>query len=167
MKKILSLTLIALLLACGTAQKPEAVDLAAEELAIKEVIKTIFKSIDDRNIDLLASVLADDGIFMGNTPNEILQKDVIVTGWAQAMQMPEIPPFEFIGDPLIRIQPDGKTAVYSSEYYWNLFTTLPLRQTFWMVKKDSGWVIDFFDFSVIPYEEQFPALNAAVMSDQE
>lgn len=167
MKKILSLTLIALLLACGTTQKPEAVDLAAEELAIKEIIETIFKSIDDRNIDLLASVLADDGVFMGNTPNEILQKDFIVTGWAQAMQMPEIPPFESIGEPFIRIQPDGKTAVYSMQYYWKLFTPLPLRQTFWLVKKDSGWVIDFFDFSVIPYEEQFPALNAAVMNDQE
>ena len=167
MKKILSLTLLAILFACNTAPEPVQVDLDAEEVAIKEVIGTLFKSVEDRNVDLLASVFADDGIFMGNDPDELFPKDTIVKGWTQMMQMPEIPPFEFISEPFIRIQPDGKTAVYSSQYYWKLFTTLPLRQTFWMVKKDSVWLIDYFDFSVIPYNEQFPALNAAVMIEQE
>lgn len=167
MKKILSLTLLAILFACNTAPEPVPVDLEAEEAAIKEVIEILFKSVEDRNVDLLASVFADDGIFMGNDPDELFPKDTIVKGWTQMMQMPEIPPFEFISEPFIRIQPDGKTAVYSSQYYWKLFTTLPLRQTFWMVKKDSVWLIDYFDFSVIPYNEQFPALNAAVMIEQE
>jgi hypothetical protein len=164
MKKILSFMLIALLVSCNTAPKPEPVDLAAEELAIKEVLNTLFKSIEDRNIDLLASVFADDGMFMGNDPDELYPKDTIVTGWGQLLQIPEIPSFEYIGEPFIRLRPDGKTAVYSIQYYWPLFTSLPLRQTFWMVKRDSVWVIDFFDFSVIPYNEQFPALNEAVMN---
>jgi hypothetical protein len=164
MKKIFSFMLIALLVSCNTAPTPEPVDLAAEELAIKEVFNTLFKSIEDRNVDLLASVFADDGIFMGNDPDELYPKDTIVTGWGQLLQMPEIPSFEYIGEPFIRLRPDGKTAVYSIQYYWPLFTSLPLRQTFWMVKRDSVWVIDFFDFSVIPYNEQFPALNEAVMN---
>ena len=167
MTKIFSITLLAVLFACNTSPKPEPVDLTAEEVAIKEVFETLFKSIEDRNVDLLASVFADDGVFMGNAPNERFTKDSLVTGWAQMMQMPEIPPFELIGEPFIRIQPDGKTAVYSNQYYWKLFTPLPLRQTFWMVKRDSVWLIDFFDFSLIPYTEQLPALNAAVMNDQE
>ena len=56
----------------------------------------MFKSIDDRNFDLLASVLADDGVFMGTDPDEVLPKDTIVASWAQMMNIPEIPPFEFI-----------------------------------------------------------------------
>ena len=166
MKKILTLTLLALLIACNVTPEPEPVDLAAEELAIKEVIETMFNAIDDRDVDLFATAFADDGMFMGNDPDELYPKDTIVTGWAQLLQMPEIPPFEFISEPFIRIQPDGKTAIYSSQYYWNFFTTLPLRQTFWMVKSDSVWLIDYFDFSVIPYNEQYPALNEAVMTEQ-
>lgn len=166
MKKILSLALVALLFACNTAPGPEPVDLAADKIAIEKVFETMFKSIEDRNIDQFASVFADDGVFMGNDPDELFLKDTIIAGWAQLMQMPEIPPFKFIGEPFIRIQADGKTAVYSSQYYWNLFTTLPLRQTFWMVKRDSVWLIDYFDFSVIPYNEQYPALNEAVMVEK-
>ena len=165
MKKISILLFFSFIVACNPSPAPEKVDLAAEEAAVKSVIETLFKSIDDRNIDLLASVFADDGIFMGNDPNEIFTKDTIVSGWAQMLQFPEMPEFNFITEPIIRIQPDGKTAVYSSQYYWDLFTPLPLRQTFWLVKRDSIWLIDFFDFSVIPYNEQFPALNAAVMND--
>jgi hypothetical protein len=164
MKKISSLMIFILLFACNAVSEPEPVDLATEEVAINEVFKTLFKSIEERNINQLASVLADEGIFMGNDPRELFPKDTIVKGWTQLMQMPEIPPFEFIGEPFIRIQPDGKTAVYSSQYYWKLFTPLPLRQTFWLVKRDSVWLIDFFDFSIIPYNEQLPALNASVMN---
>ena len=167
MKIILSLTLFALLFSCNTPPKPKPVDIAAEEIAIKAVFDTLFKSIDDRNIDLLASVLADNGIFMGTDPGELLPKDTIVAAWSQMMNMPELPPFEFINEPFIRIQPDGKTAVVVQQYYWNLFTTLPLRQSFWMVKNDSAWLIDFFDFSFIPYNKQIPVLNEAVKAEKD
>jgi ketosteroid isomerase-like protein len=167
MKKILSLIVLSLFFACNTAPEPEPVNLAAEEVAISEVFKTMYKSIDDRNIDLLASVFADDGVFMGTDPTELFPKDTIVALWAQMMQMPEIPPFEFISEPFIRIHPDGKTAVVSQQYHWDLFTPIPLRQTFWMVKRDSVWLIDFFDFSFIPYNEQISTLNAAVMKEKE
>ena len=167
MRNILSLTLLSLLFACDTAPKHEPVDFVAEEIAIKEVLETLFKSIEDRNIDLLASVFADDGIFMGTDPDELFTKDSIVAMWSQMIQMPEISSFEFIDEPLTRIHPDGKTAVVAHQYYWELFTPIPLRQTFWMVKSDSVWLIDFFDFSFIPYNEQVPALNAAVTVEKE
>ena len=167
MKNFISLMILTLLFACNTVPEPKPVDLAAEEVAIKDVFKSLFQSIDDRNIEQLASPFADGGIFMGNDPDELYPKDSIVKGWTQLMQMPDIPPFEFIGEPFIRIHSDGKTAIYSSQYYWKLFTTLPLRQTFWLVKKDSEWVIEFFDFSVIPYNEQYPLLNEAIAKSQE
>ena len=167
MKKILSLTLLVIFFSCNTAPKSEPVDLAAEEAAIKEVFETLFKAIEDRDIDLLASVLTDNGVFMGTDPGELFPKDTVVASWSQLMQMPEIPPLEHISEPFIRIQPDGKTAIVARQYTWNLFTTIPLRQTFWMVKRDSLWLIDFFDFSFIPYNEQIPALNAAVSIEKE
>lgn len=167
MKKILSFISLALLFACTTAPEPEPVDLAAEEAAINEVFETLFAAVDNQNIDQLASVLADDGMFMGTDPYELFPKDSIVAAWDQMMEMPELPPFEFITDPYIRIHPDGKTAVVAQQYYWKLFTPIPLRQTFWMVKKDSLWLIDFFDFSFVPYNEQIPALNEAVMEEEE
>jgi hypothetical protein len=167
MKKILPFVALTLLFACNTAPEPKPVDLAAEEAAINKVFETLFSAVDNRNIDQLASVLADDGLFMGTDPGELLPKDTIVASWAQMMQMPEIPPFEFIGDPLIRLHPDGKTAVVSYQYFWNLFTPIPLRQTFWLVKKDSVWLVDLFDFSFVPFNEQIPVLNEAVMEDKE
>lgn len=167
MNKILSLTLLALLFACNTAPEPEPIDLGAEEAAISAVFETMFKAIEDQDVNLLASVLADDGVFMGTDPDELLPKDTIVAFWSQLMQMPEIPPFEFISEPFIRIHSNGKTAVVAQQYYWKLFTPIPLRQTYWMVKSDSVWLIDFFDFSFVPYNEQIPALNAAVMKDKE
>ncbi len=166
MKKILFLLAFALLFACNTAPEPEPVDLAAEEAAIEAVFETLFNAIDDRNIDQLASLLVDDGTFMGTDPGELLPKDTIVASWSQLMKIEAIPPFEFISKPFIRIQPDGKTAVVSQQYHWELFTPIPLRQTFWMVKKDSLWLIDFFDFSFVPYNEQIPILNAAVMEEK-
>ena len=167
MRKILSLTLLVLVFSCNTAPKSEPVDLAAEEVAIKEVFETLFKAIEDRNIDLLASVLANDGVFMGTAPDELFPKDSIVESWNQMMQMPKIPPIEYLSEPFIRIHSDGKTAVVVQQFYWELFTTIPLRQTFWMVKSDSVWLIDFFDFSFAPYNEQIPLLNAAVKEEKE
>ncbi len=133
---------------------------------IPKIYNYLFKSIDNRNIEQFASHLADEGMFVNNAPDELYPKDTIVKGWTQLMKMPEIPPFKFIDEPLIRIHPDGKTAIYSIQYHWKLFTSLPLRQTFWLVKTDSEWLIDFYDFSVIPYNEQLPAINEAVTQDQ-
>lgn len=101
MKNFISLMILTLLFACNTVPEPKPVDLAAEEVAIKDVFKSLFQSIDDRNIEQLASPFADGGIFMGNDPDELYPKDSIVKGWTQLMQMPEIPPFEFIGEPFI------------------------------------------------------------------
>jgi hypothetical protein len=167
MKKVFTLALFALLFGCNTPPAPESVDLDAEKAAIEKVMETIFKAVDDRDADMLGSVFADEGIFMGTDPNELIPKDTLVSTWAQLMQMPEIPPFELITEPFIRIQPDGKTAIYSHQYYWKLFTSIPLRQTFWLVKKDSVWLIDFFDFSFVPYNEQIPALNEAIINAEE
>lgn len=162
MKNILTSALLILLFACNAVKESEPVDLAAEEAAINDVFSTLFQSVEDRNIDQLASVFADDGLFMGSDPSEILPKDTIVAGWSQMMKMEEIPPFKFIGDPLIRIHPDGKSAIYVNQYYWGLFTELPLRQSFWLVKRETGWLIEFFDFSLVPYNEQIPVLNEAL-----
>lgn len=169
MKKIFSLTLLVLFFACNTVPDSEPVDLVAEENAITEVFETTMtKGIADRNIELFASVFADDGVFFGASPDGIHSKDTIVAGWTQSMQTTEeIPNFEHLSEPFIRIQPDGKTAVVMIQYYWKLMTPLPLRQTFWMVKRDSTWLIDFYEMSVIPYAEQYPALNAAVAKEQE
>lgn len=166
MTKTISFILLAFLFACNTAPEPGPVDLAAEEAAIDNVFDNLLKAVDDRNIDLLASLLADDGMFMGTDPDELFPKDSIVAAWDQIMQAPEIPPFKFIGEPYTRIHPDGKTAVVAYQYYWELFTPIPLREAFWMVKKDSVWLIDFFDFSFVPYNEQIPVLNAAVMKEE-
>ena len=136
MKKILSLILLALLFSCNNTPKSESIDIAAEEVAIKEVFETLFKSVEDRNIDLLASVFTDDGIYMGTDPDELFPKDTLVASWNQMMQMPEIPPLKVISEPFIRIHPDGKTAVVVQQYYWEFFTTIPLRQSFWMVKRE-------------------------------
>ena len=113
MRNILSLTLLSLLFACGTAPQHEPVDFVAEEVAIKEVFETLFKSIEDRNVDLLVSFFADDGIFWGTDPDDLFPKDSLVASWTQIMQMPEIEifPFEFINESFIRIHPNGKTAV--------------------------------------------------------
>jgi len=167
MKKILCLSLLALLFACTSAPKPVPVDIAAEEEAIKEVFDVLFSSIKDRNIDQLASVFTTDGVFMGTSPDEVFTKDSLVAAWTQMMQIPEITPFEFISEPLIRIQPDGKTAVVAQQYYWKLLSPIPLRQTFCLVKSDSVWLIDFFDFSFIPYNNQVPLLNKAVSAEKE
>ena len=104
---------------------------------------------------------------MGTDPDELFPKDTLVASWNQMMQMPEIPPLKVISEPFIRIHPDGKTAVVVQQYYWEFFTSIPLRQSFWMVKSNSGWLIDFFDFSFIPYNEQIPLLNAAVKVEKE
>jgi len=165
MNKISILAMLTLLFACNSVSEPKPVDIASEKIAVKKVITSLFQSIEDRDIEKFASFFSDEGIFMGNTPVELFQKDTIVKGWTQLMQIPEIPAFEFIGDPLIRMQPDGKTAIYVTQYYWDLFTQLPLRQSFWLVKDDDIWSIDFFDFSVVPYNEQFPAINKAIMNN--
>lgn len=167
MKKICVLPLLALIHACTTAPKPKPVDLAAEEDAIRAVFDSLFMSIENHNIDQLAAVFTEDGVFIGTDPREVYPKDSIVAAWSQMLKMPEIPPFDHLNEPLIRIHPDGKTAIVVLQYHWKLFTPLPLRQSFGMVKQDSSWLIDFFNFSFVPYNEQIPALNEAVSEKKE
>ena len=164
MKTIFSLTALLFLFSCNTTPKAEPVDLKAEEAAIHQVMDTWFTAIDDRDIDALASVLAEDGVFIGTDPGEVASKDTIVAIYDHVMQMSQVPTCEFISEPIVHIQPDGKMAVAVQQYHLKFEKpmAMPMRHTFYMVKSDSTWLIEFMDLSFAPFNEQVAVMEKAL-----
>lgn len=137
------------------------IDLKAEELAVKNLLNTITSAWDHQDVETLTSLLTEDVMFYGNGPTEVYNKQQVAEGWTQMFQNPF--KLEMIGEPVIRVAPDGNSACALQQYFMPPFSTkIPFRNGYHLIKEQDTWRILTCNTACLINDEDFPKLNKAL-----
>jgi uncharacterized protein (TIGR02246 family) len=138
--------------------KNEAIDLKAEEVAVANLLNKLYAAWDRQDVPTMVSLLTEDVLFCGNGPSEIYNKQQITEGWTQMLAQPF--KLDFIDKPIIRIAPNGQSAVTMQQYFMPAFSTkIPLRNGYHLIKINDNWLIFTCNSCCAIKDEDFPKIN--------
>lgn len=165
MKKISVLIIMAAIIAAGCNQKveTESVDLNAVNDTITQLADKYFNAWNAGDIDLLIELVADDGLFFGSDPSEILDKKSLKDMYTELFSDTTTDLSYDIDLRKTKLAADGKSAFvveYFTMDHWS--PMIPLRQTSHMVKSNNTWKIDFIAWGLIAKNQDIEKLNKAL-----
>lgn len=165
MKNICFLLVVAVLITAGCNQKmkTEPFDLGVVNDIVIELDDTYMKAWNAKDIDVLDEMIADDGMFFGTDPSEIMDKTALIDMYTQLFAETGANFSYNIDIRKIKLAEDGKSAIvvdYIDLYDWS--PLIPLRHTSQFVKTDNNWEIDFIAWGLIAKNEDIDKLNKAL-----
>ena len=165
MKNICFLLIIAVLMTAGCNQKieTESVDLSAVNDIVIALDDTYMNAWNAKDIDVLDEMIADDGMFFGTDPTELMDKTALMDMYTQLFAETDANYSYNIDIRKIKLAEDGKSAIvvdYIDLYDWS--PLIPLRHTSQFVKTGNDWKIDFIAWGLIAKNEDIDKLNKAL-----
>jgi len=165
MKKIYFITILAVMITAGC--KPTVNTGSIDQSALNDTIAQMADKYQDawntKAIDVLDSLVSDDGLFFGSDPSEILDKASLLKMWAQAFSDTTTVYNYAIDIRKIKLNADGKSAIVIEQLTvadWS--PRIHIRQTLQFVKVGDKWKIDFIDWAFIAKNEDVEKLNKAL-----
>ena len=152
MRKLLIITAFFLFagIAFGQVKTSDQVNIQAE-------ITKINKLMDDIDFE---SILTEDALICGTDPSEFWGKQQFVEGMEQISNDP--PEINFIGDRVIKVAPDGNSAIVVTQYIIAWSPKIPWRQAYHFIKTNDGWKVNFINVAFIPKNEHIETINNAI-----
>jgi ketosteroid isomerase-like protein len=124
---------------------------------------TYLKLWNAKDVNALLALLADDGLFCGTDPSELMDKKLISNAWALAFADTTLKFFFSVDKRIIRVTSDGNSAIVMEQFVRNPYTPkIPWRLVSHVVKTGNGWKLDFISWNLIPKNEDIAKLNKAV-----
>ncbi len=168
MKKIYFFAILAVILTAGCTPKvrTEAVDLNAVKDTIDQLAEKYLNALISRDIDVLATLVADDGLFCGTDPSELFDKPTLVNYWTQMISDTTNDYSYKVDQRKIRVAADGKSAIvmeYITAGSWS--PVMKIRQTYQVVKNDNKWQIDYISWGFLVRNEDVGKVNKALMPE--
>ena len=162
MKKICFLTIFAVMITagCNPKVKTESVDLNAVNDTITQLADKYMNAWNARDIDVLTALVADDGLFCGSDPSELLDKTSLINMWTQAFSDTTTDYSYDINIRKIKLTADGKSAIVMEHITvggWS--PMMQIRQTYQIVKTSNNWEIEFHSWGFIAKNEDVEKLN--------
>ncbi len=165
MKKLYFLAIVAAIIAtgCEPQVKTEPVDQNALNTEITQLADKYLNAWNSENIEVLSSMIADDGLFVGSDPTELMDKASLIKMYSNLFS-DTLTDFSYdIDIRNIKLADDGKSAIVV-EYFnikdWS--PIIPLRQTSQFVYNGDSWQIDFIAWGLIVKNENVDKLNKAL-----
>jgi len=139
--------------------KNEAIDLKAEEEAVANLLNKLYKAWDRQDVSTMVSLLTEDVLFCGNGPSEIYNKQQVTDGWTQMLAQPF--KLDFIDKPIIKIAPNGQSAVAMQQYFMPAFSVakIPFRNGYHLIKVNNSWLIFTCNTGCVIKDDDFPKIN--------
>ena len=164
MKLLCFLAIFAVIMTAGCAPevRTESVDLKAVNDAITQLADKYMHAWNAKDIDVLTELAADDGLFCGTDPSEVLVKKTLIDMWTAAFSDPIDYSYN-IDTRKIKLADDGKSAIVIEQITvgdWS--PIMQVRQTFQIIKTDNNWEIYFLDWGFIAKNEDVGKLNKAL-----
>ena len=155
---LLFLFFVLALIACQQQPAPKPINIEAEEVAINNVLDKLISAFKEQNVDTLTSLLAEDVLMCGSDPSEFWNKQEIIEIWTQMLAQPV--ELNIIGEPVIKIAPDGNSAFAIQQYVMPVFSDkLLFRNGYHLIKSNNEWKIYTSNTACIPKNEDLPAIN--------
>lgn len=163
MRKIDSIMILAVMILAACQPKTQPVDTVAAKVEVNDFMDTYLKLWNAKDVKALTALLAEDGIFCGTDPSELMNKKTISDAWVQAFADTTLT-FTFAVDKReIRVESDGNSAIVMEQFIVNPYTPkIPWRLVSHVFKTDDSWKFDFISWNLIPKNEDIPRLNKAL-----
>jgi ketosteroid isomerase-like protein len=164
MKKLIYLMALITIgfVSCETKTEKVPVDLEAEKAAVSALIDNLYAGIKAQDIDTLAALFSEDLLAIGSDPSEFWNKQEIVALWGQMISETS-PEINFISEKVVKIAPDGNSAVAVVQYFVPMFSaTIPFRSDYHLIKSNGEWKIFVSNVALIPKNEDIQKLNDAL-----
>lgn len=162
MKKLIyPLIFAALLINCC---KPKTVDTESAMKAINELLDKNDVALKNKNLDSLAALMDDHGLYCGTDPSELWTKKQVCNEYAR-MFADTTSNFDNIAARKreIMVQEDGNSAIAMEQsIIKQISSKIPVRIITHLVKVDNAWKINFSSVSLIPLNSDIAKLNKAL-----
>lgn len=164
MKKIYFLIIaLVVITACQPKLEIESVDLNEVNKKITGLADNYLKAWNAEDINVLMAVVADDGMFYGSDPSELMDKASLEKMFAQVFADTTADYNYTIDVRKIKLASDAKSAIVVEHITMSDWSPmLKMRQTFQMVKISKDWKIDFISWGFITKNEDVKKLNKAL-----
>ena len=160
MKKV-SLLFILVFALSACQERIEPIDIDAEKATLNEMFAHYEELFINQGVDSILSLCSEDLLICGSDPKEFANKEEYKLMF-DAMKGPNYPVISFFGDRVIKVAPDGKSAFVVEQLNASYSPGIPWRQVHYLLKKDDLWLISVSSFSLIPRNEDIPAIIMAV-----
>jgi ketosteroid isomerase-like protein len=147
--------------AFGQRNKSEKVDIKDEIAVINKLMDKMDAEFENGDATTFLSSLTDDALICGTDPSEFWNKEQYI-----GMQDPGSDnsgsEFNYIDDRVVKVAPDGNSAIVVNQFMIGWSPNIPLRNVFHLIKTNEGWKVFFVNISFIPKNEHIAIINHAV-----
>lgn len=152
---------VMLIVACKQTPKVVPVDLQAEEAAVNGLLDKLISSSKAGDKSLFLESLTEDPLVCGTDPSEFWNKQQILEMLNQDTASTNPEP-NYISDRVIKVAPDGTSAIVVVQFLGIWSPKIPIRQVYHFVKVNDKWLIQFVNYGLIPKNEDIQKLNEAI-----
>ena len=161
MKKITQLFVLCLVVLSACQPQTQPVDFAAEESAVKEVLDQIVAAGREPSAEKLLALFSEDIVSIGTDPTEFWTAQEVRDMFNQMLTQPV--ELKMVGEPVVKIAPDGHSAFASHEYYMPMFSEKILfRNGYSLYKTEGKWKIFAINSGCILKNEDLPKIDEVV-----
>ncbi|MDO8929185.1 MAG: SgcJ/EcaC family oxidoreductase [Bacteroidota bacterium] len=146
MKKIFCFVIIAamVLAACQPKIQPVVVDLNASKAEVNALMETYLTAWNAKDVNTLIFMIAEDGLYCGTDPTELMDKKTISEAWKQVFSDSTTNIVFTVDKREIRVVSNGESALIMEQHIANPYTPeIPWRLVSHAVKTADGWKLDF------------------------
>lgn len=163
MKKLMIIAALLLFagIAFGQTNKSDQVDIQAELTMINDLMDKMDAEFEKGDATTFLSALADDALVCGTDPSEFWNKEQYL-GMQDTGPNDNVPDFKYIDDRVVKVAPDGNSAIVVNQFMMGWSPNIPLRNDFHLIKTDEGWKVFFVNIAFIPKNEHIGMINKAV-----
>jgi uncharacterized protein (TIGR02246 family) len=165
MKKIYCLTLLAVIITAGCQPKVQKkpVDMTIVKEEITNLMDKYLNAFNTKDVNTMTTLFADDGLFCGTDPSELLDKKALSDMMTQSLADTTMNWRYSIDKREIRVAADGSSAIVLEQFTMpGISQMIPTRLIYHVVKTGDKWMFDFISWSFIPKNEDIVKLNKAL-----
>ena len=154
------LLFLVLLMMAACQPKSESVNLADAENAVSVELDNFHKAMMAGNVDDIMSFLDNEGLYCGTDPTELWDKESLSKMMTESMA-DTLFVFDYSVDKRkIKVSIDGGTALVLEQFTVNVISEkIPIRLITHFVNAEDVWMMNFFSWSFVPYNEDVAKLN--------
>lgn len=151
MKSISSLSVLAIIITTGCQPKVEneIVDLSSINNSMNSFMDDYQEANNTRNVSVLSTLLADNGVYCGTAPGEIFENKNVIDLWEVVFADTTLDLEYSQKNRKTTIADDGKSVIVMESTSVDWSPNIPTRQTFHLVVNDDGWIIDFVSLAFV------------------
>ncbi len=162
MKKFYILSILAVLFisGCSKDDDEDIVDINAIKAAIEQLSDQYLEAWNNKDLNKLDQLTADNGEYYGSDPSEIMDKEALLAMYSLFFEDTTSSYLYTVNLRKVRVSPDGNSAIIMERITFPEWSPkMPMCQTMHLENSGGYWKIDFICWGFIIKNEDVPMVN--------